>query len=580
MEKLLRRFLQLDKLTQCFLIGVLIIIFIVFPFAFILNKISLLNVSIIIIVLIFVIPATIKQNNDDKKEERNLFGSDYENKFNNNIELLKSIIIPLISPAFIFIFFISVFFFTHKIVNSISPMYEQVSNENEIGTWGSFGSYIGGIFGTIITFLTLAATLKMLSLQKEQIDNAREEFKQKQFETTTFTNLLKEIKEQIKIMEKDEKINKQFYQLLQMIFREIHEYSNKDKVIRKKYVDMLKRCITNDCLIKIFLDTAIPTTKNKDNANIYVNIRNIINKYALFQDLELTIDKSDNVYYEKYQISAFTGNNELMPYRVSLETNTKELDNYANHANVSIRQAVASNSNTNDKTLKFLSEDDDTQVRQAVASNPKTPKNILTQLATNDLSDEVRFYALGNSNISVQLLEDELKDKYYKTDEHNIEKMAYIIFNNSQIYNDDIKFNKYMIKIISYLEKKHDNEEYDLRNEKKEKIFKYFEKELNDNIYKNIISLSIDNILNSQYPLTCYLIIQNNNIINKIHSYDNNIYSYDNNIHQIISNNINIIEKMRENQKSTKEQFKAKITSVFKQHEDKLKVFLSQLKEQ
>ncbi|MBQ9683562.1 MAG: hypothetical protein IJV35_09895 [Neisseriaceae bacterium] len=108
---------------------------------------------------------------------------------------------------------------------------------------------------------------------------------------------------------------------------------------------------------------------------------------------------------------------------------------------------------------------------------------------------------------------------------------------------------------------------------KKEKIFKYFEKELNDNIYKNIISLSIDNILNSQYPLTCYLIIQNNNIISKIHPYDNNIW-------QIISNNINIIEKMRENQKSTKEQFKAKITSVFKQHEDKLKVFLSQLKEQ
>ena len=571
MEKLLRRFLQFDTLTQCFLICALIIIFIVFPVAFILNKASLLNVSIIIVVLIFAIPATIKQNNDDKKEERDLFGNDYENKFNNNIELLKSIIIPLIAPTVIFIFFISVLLLIYKIFNSILPMYKQAVGENKIEIWGNFGSYIGGIYGTLITLLTFAVTLSMLYYQKKQINNTREEFKQKQFETTTFTNLLKEIKEQIKIMEKDEKINKQFYQLLQMIFREIHEYSNKDKVIRKKYVDMLKACIT-DSLVKIFRDTNIPTTENKDNTNIYVNIRNIINKYALFQDLELTIDKSDNVYYKKYQISAFTGNNELMPYRVSLETNTKELDNYANHANVSIRQAVASNSNTNDKTLKFLSEDDDTQVRQAVASNPKTPKNILTQLATNDLSDEVRFYALGNSNISVQLLEDELKDKYYKTDEHNIEKMAYIIFNNSQIYNDDIKFNKYMIKIISYLEKKHDNEEYDLRNEKKEKIFKYFEKELNDNIYKNIISLSIDNILNSQYPLTCYLIIQNNNIISKIHPYDN--------IWQIISNNINIIEKMRENQKSTKEQFKAKITSVFKQHEDKLKVFLSQLKEQ
>ncbi|MBR7002310.1 MAG: hypothetical protein IKI11_06605, partial [Neisseriaceae bacterium] len=458
MEKLLRRFLQFDTLTQCFLICALIIIFIVFPVAFILNKASLLNVSIIIVVLIFAIPATIKQNNDDKKEERDLFGNDYENKFNNNIELLKSIIIPLIAPTVIFIFFISVLLLIYKIFNSILPMYKQAVGENKIEIWGNFGSYIGGIYGTLITLLTFAVTLSMLYYQKKQINNTREEFKQKQFETTTFTNLLKEIKEQIKIMEKDEKINKQFYQLLQMIFREIHEYSNKDKVIRKKYVDMLKACIT-DSLVKIFRDTNIPTTENKDNTNIYVNIRNIINKYALFQDLELTIDKSDNVYYKKYQISAFTGNNELMPYRVSLETNTKELDNYANHANVSIRQAVASNSNTNDKTLKFLSEDDDTQVRQAVASNPKTPKNILTQLATNDLSDEVRFYALGNSNISVQLLEDELKDKYYKTDEHNIEKMAYIIFNNSQIYNDDIKFNKYMIKIISYLEKKHDNEE-------------------------------------------------------------------------------------------------------------------------
>ncbi|WP_420170419.1 hypothetical protein ACN99C_17915 [Pseudomonas alloputida] len=43
-------------------------------------------------------------------------------------------------------------------------------------SWSAFGSYIGGVFGPLISFLTLLAILKTIGLQKELLDTQRTEF--------------------------------------------------------------------------------------------------------------------------------------------------------------------------------------------------------------------------------------------------------------------------------------------------------------------------------------------------------------------------------------------------------------------
>lgn len=46
----------------------------------------------------------------------------------------------------------------------------------EPDNWSAFGSYIGGVFGPLISFLTLLAILKTIGLQKELLDTQRTEF--------------------------------------------------------------------------------------------------------------------------------------------------------------------------------------------------------------------------------------------------------------------------------------------------------------------------------------------------------------------------------------------------------------------
>lgn len=46
--------------------------------------------------------------------------------------------------------------------------------------WSAFGTYIGGIFGPLISFVTLIAILKTISLQKELLNTQRSEFMQMQ----------------------------------------------------------------------------------------------------------------------------------------------------------------------------------------------------------------------------------------------------------------------------------------------------------------------------------------------------------------------------------------------------------------
>lgn len=46
----------------------------------------------------------------------------------------------------------------------------------EPNNWSAFGSYMGGVFGPLISFLTLLAILKTIRLQKELLDTQRTEF--------------------------------------------------------------------------------------------------------------------------------------------------------------------------------------------------------------------------------------------------------------------------------------------------------------------------------------------------------------------------------------------------------------------
>lgn len=46
--------------------------------------------------------------------------------------------------------------------------------------WSNFGSYIGGVFGPLVSFITLLAVLKTVYLQRELLDTQRIEFEQMQ----------------------------------------------------------------------------------------------------------------------------------------------------------------------------------------------------------------------------------------------------------------------------------------------------------------------------------------------------------------------------------------------------------------
>ncbi|WP_458374779.1 hypothetical protein [Pseudomonas laurylsulfatiphila] len=46
--------------------------------------------------------------------------------------------------------------------------------------WSDFGSYIGGLFGPLVSFITLLAVLKTVYLQRELLDTQRVEFEQMQ----------------------------------------------------------------------------------------------------------------------------------------------------------------------------------------------------------------------------------------------------------------------------------------------------------------------------------------------------------------------------------------------------------------
>lgn len=423
--------------------------------------------------------------------------------------------------------------------------------------WGTFGDYIGGIVGTVIAFLVFIATREIINLQKQELKETREELKksrnaqelqatllQQQYFDNTFFSWLKRLKEQVDLSDekiqltangisKTEEVGTKFYPILSRMYNNLNK-STLDNENKKEYSNIIRSYLTPKVLKFILIDDC-----DKE-------IKNIIKQYALLKNLEHNTrycEKEYEKYFLNYKISAFEGHRMFMPYRISLEKNPEELAKYAEYPDIKVRQKVAANKNT--------------------------PENVLDKLATNDKSNEVRISALGNSHISTQILEKELQNKYNEINDNNIKEIIYIIFNNSQIYDDNTKFNQYAIKIIEYLADKSDKKEDD----KQQILYRYFDKEEHKNIFKKFVILSIDNILNNKYQLVCYYILEYFDD-HSIKIITNNIENIKN-IKKIMFKEFNEIDRL--SKQPQRDECKTKITSVFKEHETELREFISQL---
>lgn len=152
----------------------------------------------------------------------------------------------------------------------------------------------------------------------------------------------------------------------------------------QRYADILKTYLHNDILEKMICEENMKYEYHKnDSNNLYFNIKNIIEDYSLFQYLKLDfnahstlnnglniITKLSNDEINKgkiliFKISAFYGNKDILPIRISLERNSNELKKYSRDTEKIVRQAVAKNPNTPQKTLVLLSKDIEEEVRQA-----------------------------------------------------------------------------------------------------------------------------------------------------------------------------------------------------------------------
>lgn len=62
--------------------------------------------------------------------------------------------------------------------------------------WSAFGSYVGGLFGPLVSFVALLAVLKTIELQKELLETQRREFKSMQtLQNKTFDSQQDQINE-------------------------------------------------------------------------------------------------------------------------------------------------------------------------------------------------------------------------------------------------------------------------------------------------------------------------------------------------------------------------------------------------
>lgn len=237
--------------------------------------------------------------------------------------------------------------------------------------FGQFGDYFGGTVGTFIAIAVLIVTIKILSVQKQELDKTvreleltRSTFLQEQFEKTFFTLL-----EKMNVY-KDNKDLTQFYLVLRVIYQHIKKYSdkyedNKDiskKDIVEKYNNIVKLYLDNIILLKIFIFPVV--TRDyfiKDKNLFHSDIKSLCEEYSLFENLYISKSTFNgdepqlniyNAFLDKeikdlclkfFKVSAFKGNYSLMKDRIELEENKDEIERYIKHPDVLYQLYAANN---------------------------------------------------------------------------------------------------------------------------------------------------------------------------------------------------------------------------------------------
>lgn len=332
---------------------------------------------LIIIFLSFILiiyPKAKQQETEKTEEEINLFDDIVTKPKPDNSNLFMMLFFSLYGMIIVIYFILKVVnFFPLKLYYDLDK--SKVSLNNDISVFAHLGDYMGGTVGTILTFFAFIATLVMLYQQQKQINTTENSIKQQQFEKTFF-NLSEKLKECA-----NNKNMHQFYVLLKIIFREIYQNLNGNKIYTQKYIDILKTYLTNDILTKILDDELFKQNYYKTDT-LHFNIKNIIEKYSLFQylEIELIMAPGNQPAYNKrkilrFKISAYEKNHKIMPIRISLEENPDELKEYSKHSDKKVRQAVAENKNTPIEILEQLSEDREEEVRQAAINTINSLKS-------------------------------------------------------------------------------------------------------------------------------------------------------------------------------------------------------------
>ena len=139
-----------------------------------------------------------------------------------------------------------------------------------------------------------------------------------------------------------------------------------------------------------------------------------------------------------------------------------------------------------------------------------------------------------------------------------------------------IIFSKYITQIITHIENKAEQKEYnEFKTLENILLYNYIDKIQNRNILRILTYIFIDNILNNKNQIICFHIIEENGIINYIYALSDEIGS------TIIKkvNEINHYFRIKKDTREiTIEERKEKISSIFKEHETKLREFIEQLK--
>ncbi|CAN7249522.1 hypothetical protein LJR159_000915 [Pseudomonas brassicacearum] len=92
--------------------------------------------------------------------------------------------------------------------------------------WSNFGSYIGGVFGPLVSFITLLAVLKTVYLQRELLDTQRDEFNAMQvLQRETFHSQQEQLKQAAEAT-RQEQYHRTLEHLLGMVDRHSASYGN------------------------------------------------------------------------------------------------------------------------------------------------------------------------------------------------------------------------------------------------------------------------------------------------------------------------------------------------------------------